>query len=43
MKMVVTVLNLTRQTTSQDPVIGVMAYINTSIHVQKQGNDLNYS
>lgn len=43
MKMVVTVLNLTRQTTSQDTAIGVTAYINTSIHVQKQGNDLNYS
>lgn len=43
MKMVVAVMNLTRQTTFQDPAIGVMAYINTSIHVQKQGNDLNYS
>lgn len=43
MKMVVAVMNLTRQTTFQDPAIGVMAYINTFIHIQKQGNDLNYS
>lgn len=43
MKMVVTVMTLTRETTFQDPAIGVMSYINTSIHVQKQGNDLNYS